>query len=261
MPRIEVLADGYPLSTDAGTLAYCSILLIEGGRRLIFDSGHVGRRALLLSRLAQRGLSPADIDFVLLSHAHWDHVQNCDLFENATVLLHPHERLYARRPHRNDWATPRWTGTVLETLRLQEVGEGYEVMPGCRVLELPGHSAGSIGLEVETEAGRCWVVADALPNGQAAITGRISWIFWSRELAAKSVRRCQQSGALLYPGHDRPFRLKGGEVLYAAEARPLTVHGVGPGTPPVRFEEDPLTPPPHVMAGIEEQTLQRLMDA
>ena len=260
MPRIDVLADGYPLTTDAGTLAYCSILLIEGEKRLVFDSGHVGRRNLLLSRLAARGLGPQDIDLVLLSHAHWDHVQNCDLFENATILLHPHERLYASRPHRNDWATPRWTGTVLETLRLQEAGEGYEVMPGCRVIELPGHSAGTIGLEVETDAGRCWVVSDALPNGRAALTGKVSYIFWNQALAEASVKRCLAADALLYPGHDRPFRVRDGEAVYASEAQPLTVHGAGPGTPAVRFEENPLAPPPHVMAGIEEQTLERLRE-
>jgi len=30
--------------------------------------------------------------------------------------------------------------------------------------------------------------------------------------------------------------------------------------PAVRFDENPLTPPPHVMAGIEEQTLERLRE-
>ena len=134
MPTIDVLMEGSSVNTDVGIIGFCAVVLIEGEKRVLFDSAHVGRRTYLQAQLDARGLTPADIDVQVLSHAHWDHIQNCDVFDHAPMLIHRDERRYARRPHRNDWATPQWTGAVLETMQLQEVGEGYEVMPGCRVV-------------------------------------------------------------------------------------------------------------------------------
>ncbi|HXH22823.1 MAG TPA: MBL fold metallo-hydrolase [Dehalococcoidia bacterium] len=254
MPKIDVLMEGYGLGTDQGIIGFCAVVLIEGEKRVLFDSAHVGRRSLLLARLRERGLTPRDIDAQVLSHSHWDHVQNVDLFDHAALLLHPNERRYASRPHENDWATPKWTGAVIESLPLVEVGEGYEVMPGCRVVELIGHSAGSIGLEVETDDGKCLVVGDALPNARAALTGNISFIFWNEAQAIASAKRISASGAAIYPGHDRPFRLKDGEVQYLTEYR-LQVNGVGPETPGATFVAVPPPAPSWVMPGIETQRL------
>jgi len=173
MPEISILLPGYSINTDAGSLGFCAVLLIEGEKRVLFDPGHVGRRRFLVPALESRGLTPSDIEVQFLSHCHWDHVQNLDLFDQATLLVHGDERRYSHRPHKNDWATPKWTGPVIDMYNPTEVGEGYEVMPGCRVIDLPGHSAGSMGLIVDTSDGTCVVAGDAVANGAAALSGQI----------------------------------------------------------------------------------------
>src|SRR5579872_5689731 len=86
-PGIDVVLDGFGINTSAGLVSMCEVVLIEGpgrdGRptRILVDPAHVGRRTFLLDALAARGLTPGDIDMVLLTHAHWDHMQNIDLFE------------------------------------------------------------------------------------------------------------------------------------------------------------------------------------
>lgn len=252
MPTIDVLLDGYSINTDVGTIAFCSVLMIEGEKRVLFDSAHVGRRTYLEAQLEARGLNARDVDLQVLSHAHWDHIQNCDLFDHAPMLVHRDERRYAQRPHRNDWATPQWTGLVLETMQLREVGEGYEIMPGCTVIDLPGHSPGSIGLRVETEDGIAIICGDAVHNAAVAQSGRSPLVFWNAEQADASVRRVAQSGALIYPGHDRPFRLQDGEVAYHTPFS-LTINGVGPETSGARFVANPPPREIWIMPGIEEQ--------
>jgi glyoxylase-like metal-dependent hydrolase (beta-lactamase superfamily II) len=254
MPRIDILMEGYSIGTDVGIIGFCSVLLVEGEKRVLFDSAHVGRRTYLQAQLAARGLTPADIDLQVLSHAHWDHIQNCDVFDSAPMLVHPAERRYAGRPHRNDWATPRWTGAVLETMDLVEAGEGYEVMSGCRVIDLAGHSPGSIGLEVETDEGLCIITGDAIHNARVALSGRNPLVFWNAAQADAAVRRCVDSGALIYPGHDRPFRIKDGSVQYKTDLR-LNLSGVSPDMPGVGFVQPPAVPTVWVMPGIEEQRL------
>lgn len=254
MPTIDILMEGSGVNTDVGIIGFCSVLLIEGEKRVLFDSAHVGRRTYLEARLQARGLTPKDVDLQVLSHAHWDHIQNCDVFGHAPMLVHRDERRYAQAPHRNDWATPQWTGAVLETMQLVEVGEGYEIMPGCRVIDLAGHSPGSIGLEVETEDGRCIITGDAIHSAAVAQSGHNPLVFWNAEQADAAIRRVVQSGALIYPGHDRPFRLRDGAVHYTTDFH-MTLTNIGPNTPGAAFIP---TPPPRtqwIMPGIEQQRL------
>jgi glyoxylase-like metal-dependent hydrolase (beta-lactamase superfamily II) len=251
MPRIDVIAAGSSVGTDVGTMAFCSVILVEGEQRVLFDTGHVGRRTYVQAQLAAIGLTAADIDLQVLSHAHWDHIQNIDLFP-APVLVHPLERKYASDPHVNDWATPKWTGLVLESAQVVEGGEGYEIMPGCRVIDLPGHSPGSIGLEVETDDGICLLVGDAIHSARVAQRGRSPLVFWDAAEADASIRRCVESGNLIYPGHDEAFWIRDGEVRYATEFK-MTLNNVGPETPGLRFVPNPPVAEPWLMPGIEEQ--------
>jgi N-acyl homoserine lactone hydrolase len=254
MPSISMVLPGSTMNTSAGGMSFCNVWLIEGERRILFDSAHVGRRRLLTERLHERGLTPADIDAQVLSHAHWDHVQNIDLFRNAPLLMHGHELRYAHRPHENDYATPPWTAAILDMMRTQEVGEGHEIMPGCRVIELPGHSAGSIGLEIETDDGLCVIAGDAVRAADAALSRQATLIFWNEEQADASVARVADAAvkrdAIVYPGHDRPFRIHGGEALYTMDY-PITVNGA----PGATFVADPPLAARWVMPGIEGQRL------
>jgi N-acyl homoserine lactone hydrolase len=254
MPNITVLMHGSKLTTDVGVVGFCSVLLIEGERRLLFDSAHVGRRTYLLAQLERHGLRPQDIDAQVMSHAHWDHVQNIDLFAHAPLLIHRDERRYAHQPHHNDWATPAWTGAILDTMRLEDVGEGDVLMPGCRVVELIGHSPGSIGLEVETDDGVCILTGDAIHTADVARSGRNPLVFWNAERADAAVRRVVESDALIYPGHDLPFRIRDGEVTYHGEQR-MTIVNAGPGMPGVTLVPQPPPREVWVMPGIEDQRL------
>ena len=46
----------------------------------------------LTARLAEVGYAPADIEYLALSHFHWDHVGNANLFASATWLVPKAER-------------------------------------------------------------------------------------------------------------------------------------------------------------------------
>ena len=256
MAVVDVLLPGYVFGADSGSVAFCSIVLVEAGdRRILVDTGHVGRRRAIFEALAQRGLTVADIDAVLLTHTHWDHVQNFDAFPNATLLLHPDERRYAQRPHPNDWATPPWTGLAIETARIEEVGEGQVIAEGVRVIELPGHSPGTIGLLAETEAGLAGITGDAVHSGPVALSGRTPIVFWNEAQANASVQRAVEVADIIYPGHDGPFRVRDGQVQYERPFE-LTLQGLQPNQPGLRFA--PRDWSVFVMPGIEEQRLPEL---
>ncbi|MBI1407180.1 MAG: MBL fold metallo-hydrolase [Caulobacter sp.] len=55
-------------------------------------------RRTLTSQLAELGLKPQDIDFLSLSHSHFDHIGNGGLFARATWIVDADEFAYAFRP-------------------------------------------------------------------------------------------------------------------------------------------------------------------
>jgi N-acyl homoserine lactone hydrolase len=253
MPDVEVLIDGLPLRTRQGFVGFCSNVLIEGSRKTLVDVGHVGRRSVLEAALEARGLSASDIDCVVVTHAHWDHAQNLDVFPSAEVLIHPWERRYAAKPHPNDWATPAWSGSMIEHHdHVVEVDEGHEIEPGVFILHTPGHSPGSICVAVEDEAGCRVVTGDVLQYATTALAGYNPVVFWDDEAATRSIHRVTGIADVIYPGHDRPFRLDNGRVRYERPFE-LTLMGIDASSEDVEFDQTPVSR--FVMPGIDEQAL------
>src|ERR1700683_5507866 len=256
-PRVDVVLDGFGISTSAGRVAMCEVILIEGagpdGRavRILVDPAHVGRRTNLVEALAGRGLTPADIDLVVLTHAHWDHCQNIDVFAHAPLYLHPDERHYSGRPHPNDWATPAWTGDILERMQIREIADGDELIPGVGIVDLPGHSPGSIGITVQNEQGLSLITGDAVHRSSVALSRQSPLGFWRADEARASIDRVVAMADVVYPGHDQAFRLtSAGEVEYVRPFQ-LTITGTLADRPGLSFSAK--MPDPWVMPGIEEQ--------
>jgi glyoxylase-like metal-dependent hydrolase (beta-lactamase superfamily II) len=256
MAEVEVLLPGSNLYSESGLAAWCSVVLVTGRRRTLVDVGHVGRRIFLLEALRSRGIAPQDIDVVVMSHAHWDHNQNYDLFPHAPLVLHPWERKYARNPHPNDWATPRWSGAMIDTHpNINEAEDGYEIEPGVWVMHTPGHSPGSIAIIAETAEGPVAVTGDTLHFATAAVTRVNPLVFWNAEQATRSIDRLLEAAPIIYPGHDRPFRHAGGRTEYLAPFR-MTVGGVRPDMEGIAWADSwpEFYKMPWVMPGVEQQT-------
>ena len=254
MATIDVLMDGLPVRTGQGIVGYCSLILVEGEQRTLIDVGHVGRRNVLLAALAERDLGPDSIDNIILSHAHWDHAQNLDAFPNARIYMHADERRYADAPHRNDWATPQWTGAMLsiEDDRIATVEDGSVLEPGVSIMLTPGHSPGHISVAVESEQGLAVITGDALHYATAALTRRNPIVFWDEAQANASIDRVVETADVIYPGHDRPFRVHNDEIVYLRDFE-FSLVNVDINTPGFSFDTAP--PAEFIMEGIEDQKL------
>ena len=58
MPKIDILMQGSGVNTNVGIIGFCTVVLIEGEKRVLFDSAHVGRRTYMQEQLRVRGLTP-----------------------------------------------------------------------------------------------------------------------------------------------------------------------------------------------------------
>ncbi|XP_013382854.1 metallo-beta-lactamase domain-containing protein 1-like [Lingula anatina] len=67
--------------------ADCSITLVKGPHNVIVDPGNAWDKEFVLNALQQHCLTPSDIDYLVATHGHGDHVGNLNLFTKATHII------------------------------------------------------------------------------------------------------------------------------------------------------------------------------
>jgi glyoxylase-like metal-dependent hydrolase (beta-lactamase superfamily II) len=123
--------------------------------------------------LAELGITTKDIDFVIMTHLHFDHVSGLtkrdgdrltSTFENALIYSSQIEWDEMRSPNirsRNTYWRENWEP-------IQEQVKTYhsekEILPGLRVIHTGGHSAGHAIVEIESKGERLLHMADLMPT-------------------------------------------------------------------------------------------------
>ncbi|SDR98632.1 N-acyl homoserine lactonase family protein [Bradyrhizobium canariense] len=217
--RVDLLIPGLPAKADHFLFGICSLLLLRDGKRtILFDTGPFRVRPTLIAALAAHGLTPEQIDTVFVSHLHWDHIENIDLFRHAEILVPRLEFEYAAAIRPTDWGTPPYAREMLQGMRIELLDDReQEIFPGVRTLLLPGHSVGLQGLVVQAEQGALVLASDALWSARDAVRGHPDVAFFDPAKGQQSLDRALRAGAVYYPGHDRPFTLQDGRVNYLAQ--------------------------------------------
>ena len=178
-----------------------------------------------LERLAQAGFKPEDIDFVLCTHLHVDHVGwNTQLrdgrwvptFPNAKVLCSKTElasaeaKANADRPGDDDRAV--WQDSllpVLEAGQLLAVEGRHAIEDGLLVDPTPGHTPGHVVLRAESAGERMLFAGDLCHHPLQVYYPDVNSRFCEDAAGARAMRRrvladCAESGALFAPAHWGP---------------------------------------------------------
>lgn len=127
----------------------------------------------LLGNLQAEGIEPAEIDVVLLTHGHWDHIgrivddSGAFVFPNARFVMWKGEWDYwtsqdnlAKMPDL-DASTARKNLFPLRN-RIEWIESDAEVAPGVRMLAAPGHTPHHAAVMVESQGERLLHLVDVL---------------------------------------------------------------------------------------------------
>lgn len=204
----EVLIHGFPGRTSRGFLGWSSIVLLHtAGGPVLFDTGGAGDRPGLMVALAERGIAPADIGTIVLSHLHFDHVANVECFPNAELVLHQAELTYFYDQRGRDTALPVFQiEGMLATSKLQLISGELEVLPGFKLLRTPGHTAGHIALACQIDGLTHVLAQDAIKHRLDARNGQTAAAH-DHAAAAASIARILAMADVIVPGHDVPLRV------------------------------------------------------
>jgi len=174
-------------------LACRSLLVVDSGRRILFEAG-IGAffppklrerfgvqedRHVLVDSLAAHGLTDADIDVVVLSHLHFDHAGGLLAAwskDDAPHLLFPKAQFLvgwaawerALEPHARDKASfiPTLPGLLKHSGRLKLLSRGHDDVLGAgyRFHRSDGHTPGMLLTEIEAGDGPVVFAADLIPG-------------------------------------------------------------------------------------------------
>jgi len=200
--------------------------------RQIYAIESAGR---LLGQLAELGLQPADIDLVVNTHLHFDHCglntysQSGDivpLFTKASYVVQKQELADALNTHERNRASylPENIEPVLEAGLFEEVEGEVELLPGFKLVPLPGHTLGQQGVVLESEGQTLVYTADLLPTlNHAPLAYIMAYDLYPVTTLATRKRyypEWEERGALIATPHDPEHalgRLKNNEKGFFAE--------------------------------------------
>jgi len=115
------------------------------------------------------GITPKDIDVVILTHLHWDHAGQVDKFINSKIIVSDVELNYAFNPLPRAYKgylalqtgiTPPFI-KVIKNIRTVKMKE-KKIIEGITVFPTPGHTPGSISVCVDTSKGLYVITGDAV---------------------------------------------------------------------------------------------------
>jgi len=163
--------------------------------------------------LERLGIDPARVSRLVITHLHWDHIGNVELFEAAELLVPAAELEFWAQPIARNvqfWAhvdpegverlqNARREGRVVET------GDEHEIAPGLRAITVGGHSPGQQILVVQTAGGTVVLASDAVHLYEELELERPFGVMVDlREMcgAYALLKRLRGEGASIVPGHD-----------------------------------------------------------
>ncbi len=124
----------------------CNTYFLNGDKRILIDPGHYNHFGHIRDELSLLSLDLQDIDLVIITHGHPDHMEAVRLFQKTPALVGMHwiERDFIKTvaPH---YGEALGLSDFEPSLLLQE-GELKVGDIAFRVLHTPGHSPGSISL-------------------------------------------------------------------------------------------------------------------
>jgi len=207
--EISILLQGFPGRSERGYLGWsaCYLVTTARGERILFDTGGYNERAVVVAKLAERGITTDAIDMLVLSHLHFDHAANWDVFPKAEIVVHQRELAYAGSADA-DGAVLRFHAQALqERSRVRAVsGDEIALTPELTLLHVPGHTPGAVALAV----GGSVLCGDAVKS-RWDLEGTLSPPWWNQEEALRSIKRLQSLAEVLLPGHDAPLVRAGGQ--------------------------------------------------
>lgn len=227
-PKIRMVYPYLGISSDYAQMVPRGhyVWYLEGARdKIIVDAAITAERLAARGRKVEQiqtldeglkkvGLEPQDINLLIITHLHHDHITLAHQFPRAKVIVQRAELEFARNPHPSYVEMvhdPPDYRQLIEGLDYEVVSGDTEIDDGIELLLTPGHSAGGQSVAVKTAqgtaiiAGFCTIQENFEPPLELRERG-VSFILPGLYLSAldayDSMARIKRLADLIIPLHE-----------------------------------------------------------
>ena len=182
LERFEQELRDHNLPTNEIISPYTCLLVNTGKHRLLIDTGagFAPTNGKLVENLAAVGVAPADVDTIVLTHGHADHIGGTA--DGAGASIFPNARYVMSQTEWDFWAQERpdlggmgvddhLKGLLIDFAhaklppiqkQLDLIDREVEIVPGVHAIPAPGHTPGHIALLISSGGQQLLHMADAV---------------------------------------------------------------------------------------------------
>src|SRR3984893_12547655 len=191
--------------TDTGYLVNTGkqLILVDAGSGTWFGGGPVGH---LAANLRSAGYTPEEVDIVLVTHLHSDHIGGLTTQDGQIVF--PNAEVYVAKPENDFWLSPEIAAKAPKDLQqffqaAQGIAAPYikagkwhtfsdseHIVGGMQIVPLHGHTAGHTGYEFSSQGKKIMFWGDIMHAQRIQLQHpEVTVVFDTDPAAAAATRR------------------------------------------------------------------------
>lgn len=191
---LHVLYEGYSTESKGGFYANCTCTLLMGKHTILVDTMNPWSKDSLIDGLTKHDLTCNDINFVICTHGHSDHIGNNNLFLGAKHIVGydiSYENCFFNHNFKN--------------------GSPYSIDEEVNVLPTPGHTHADVSVIVKTKKYGVVAITGDLFEREEDLEDPSIW----REIGGSEQPQLQEKNRTkiikladyIVPGHGPMFRV------------------------------------------------------
>ena len=184
LAKVKIIKPGYFkwIGKNKFRAASNITLIKDNGKNILVDTGSFGEEKKIIQGLKKESLKPEDIDIVVITHPHSDHIGNNHLFTKAAFI--------------NSLG-------VIKKNTFFLIRRERKITKNVKFLKTPGHALEDRSVLVNTEKGKVAVVGDLFWKAP----GDKLIIVESRKKLRESRKKILKMADWVVPGHGEMFKV------------------------------------------------------